>query len=143
MDVVNLDPEKFEYKQIKIPLEDGVLVYQHTNAAMRTRSRIYEGFESCFILGPDSRGSFDGLELQPYSMIAAGPGAQAELVLESDFDGSLVDLYLGVDYQIFGSMAVGLGFNSVAMDIGITKENFNGNFDWQYDGGLIFLKFDF
>jgi len=86
MDVINLDPDEFEYKQITVPLEDCSLIYQHTNKALRTRSRIYEGFESCFILGPHARGSIDGTELLPYSMIAAGPGAQAVLVLDSDFD---------------------------------------------------------
>jgi len=86
MDVINLDPEKFEYKQVTVPLEECTLIYQHTNAALRTRSRIYEDFESCFILGSHARGSIDGIELHPYSMIAAGPGAQGELVLDNDFD---------------------------------------------------------
>ena len=60
-----------------------------------------------------------------------------------DFDGSLYDFYVGLDYQLFDRMAIGVGFNSVRMDLGITKENANGNLDWQYDGGLAFLKFDF
>ncbi len=65
-------------------------------------------------------------------------------VLEyGDFDGSLYDLYLGLDYQVMDHMAVGIGINSVGMDIGITKPNATGNLDWRYDGGLIFLKFDF
>jgi AraC-like DNA-binding protein len=86
MDVVNLDPEEFEYKQVTVPLDECSLIYQRTSKALRTRSRIYEDFESCFVLGPQSRGSFDGTEMSPYSMIAAGPGAQAELILGNDFD---------------------------------------------------------
>ena len=86
MDVINLDPEIFEYKQVTVPLEECTLIYQHINAALRTLSRIYADFESCFVLGPHSRGSFDGTELQPHAMIAAGPGAQAELILGNDFD---------------------------------------------------------
>jgi AraC-like DNA-binding protein len=85
MDVINLDPEQFEYKQVTVPLEGCVLIYQHTKKSMRTRSRIYENLESCFVLGPNARGSIDGMELRPYSMIAAGPGAHAELVLDDDF----------------------------------------------------------
>jgi len=72
MDVINLDPEEFEYKQVTVPLKECSLIYQHTSKALRTRSRIYEDFESCFILGPHARGSIDGTELHPYSMIAAG-----------------------------------------------------------------------
>jgi opacity protein-like surface antigen len=60
-----------------------------------------------------------------------------------DFDGSLYDIYAGVDFQVMDHMAVGIGINSVKMDIGVTKPNASGNLDWQYDGGLIFLKFDF
>ena len=86
MDVINLNPEVFEYKQIIVPLVECSLIYQYSNAAMSTRSSIYADFESCFILGPHSRGRIDGSELNPYEMIAAGSGAQADLVLESDFD---------------------------------------------------------
>lgn len=60
-----------------------------------------------------------------------------------DYSGDLYDLYAGVDYQFSTHVAVGLGINSVRMDIGVGKPNFNGNLDWQYDGGLLFFKFDF
>ena len=94
MDVINLDPEDFEYKQVTVPLEDCSLIYQRTNAALRTRSRIHKDFESCFVLGPQARGSFDGIELHPYALIAAGPGAQAEVIVNSDYEnvGWLVPL---------------------------------------------------
>jgi AraC family ethanolamine operon transcriptional activator len=86
MDVINLDLEEFEYKQVTVPLDECVLIYQHTNKALRTRSRIYEQFESCFVLGPNAYGSFDGRKLNPFDLIAAGPGAQAELVIDEGFD---------------------------------------------------------
>ncbi len=94
MDVINLDPEEFEYRQVTVPLEECCLIYQRSNAALRTRSRISEGFESCFILGPQARGSIDGTELHPYSMIAAGPGAAAEVIINSGYEnvGWLVPL---------------------------------------------------
>ena len=86
MDVINLDPEAFEYKQVTVPLDDCCLVYQWSKSIMRTRSRIYDDFETCFVLGPNARGSIDGISLHPYSMIAAGPGAQAEVVIENDYE---------------------------------------------------------
>ena len=65
-------------------------------------------------------------------------------VLEyGDFDGSLYDIYACGDFQVMDHMAVGVGINSVKIDIGVTKPNASGNLDWQYDGGLIFLKFNF
>ncbi len=92
MDVVNLDSENFEYTQVTVPLEKCILIYQHTNAAMRTQSRIHEGFESCFVLGPDAVGSFDGVKMQPYSMIAAGPAAHAGRILDTPWCGRLAGL---------------------------------------------------
>ncbi len=57
-----------------------------------------------------------------------------------DWDGDLVDLYLGVDYEFSDRFAVGVGFNSVTFDLGVSKENFTGQLDWGYSGGLVFLR---
>jgi len=58
-------------------------------------------------------------------------------------DGSLVDIYAGLDYSVSDSISVGLGVNSVVLDVGVTKSSFQGSLDWKYTGGLLFLKFDF
>lgn len=60
-----------------------------------------------------------------------------------DFDGSLVDLYAGFDYQAFENVAFGAGYNSVRLDIGVDSTDLNGDLDWKYDGILVFVKFDF
>ena len=85
-DVVNLDPEGFEVKRVTVPLAECCLLYQRTNAALRTRTRIHEDFEACTILGPQARGSIDGMELQSFALIAAGPGKQAEIIVDSDYE---------------------------------------------------------
>jgi hypothetical protein len=60
-----------------------------------------------------------------------------------DFDGSLYDIYAGVDYGFSEHMAIGLGINSARMDLGVAKTNFAGDLDWQYEGALLYLKFSF
>lgn len=60
-----------------------------------------------------------------------------------DFDGSLYDIYAGLDYGFSKHVAIGLGINSVKMDLGLTKTNFTGDLDWQYEGALLYLKFNF
>lgn len=85
-DVVNLDPEGFEVKRVTVPLEECCLVYQRTNAALRTRTLIHKDFDACVILGPQSTGSIDGAELHSYALMAAGPGAQAEIIVNSDYE---------------------------------------------------------
>ena len=86
MDVINLNPEGFEYKHTSVPLDECCLIYQRTNTAMRTHSRVHAEFESCWILGPEARGSLDGKELRPYSMIAAGPDAHGELFIDDGYE---------------------------------------------------------
>ncbi len=60
MDVINLNPEGFEYRHTSVPLNECCLIYQKTNTAMRTHSRVHADFESCWILGPQARGNLDG-----------------------------------------------------------------------------------
>ncbi len=60
-----------------------------------------------------------------------------------DYSGSLYDIYAGLDYQFFKHVAIGIGINAVKLNIGVSKERFDGDIDWRYDGGLIFFKFDF
>lgn len=60
-----------------------------------------------------------------------------------DFSGSLYDIYAGLDYQLSEHVAIGVGINGVNLDLGVTKNNFTGDLDWRYDGGLLFFKFDF
>lgn len=65
------------------------------------------------------------------------------LEIDDKFSGSLSDLFIGLDYQLFENTAVGIGFNSVAIDVSLDLSSFAGALDWKYDGGLAYLKFDF
>jgi hypothetical protein len=84
------------------------------------------------------RGQYDISE--KFSFLASGEIFALEY---EEFDGILVDLYVGIDYQLSEHAAVGVGFNSVSFDIGISRTNFDGNLDWNYAGALLFLKFNF
>lgn len=60
-----------------------------------------------------------------------------------NIDGSLVDVYAGLDYHVLDFLSIGLGFNSVTIDVDTSQNDFQGGLDWQYSGGLVFFKFDF
>ncbi len=85
-DVVNLDPEGFEVKRVTVPLEECCLIYTRSNSALRSPTLVHKDFDACSILGPQARGSIDGTALHAYALIAAGPGAQGELIVDSDFE---------------------------------------------------------
>jgi AraC-like DNA-binding protein len=86
LDVVNLDPEQFEIKRIGVPLEECCLIYSFTNAALRTRTRVHNEFEGCWILGPQTRGTIDGAELRSDALILGGPGTYVELIVDRDYE---------------------------------------------------------
>jgi len=60
-----------------------------------------------------------------------------------DWDGSLYDVYAGIDYRFTEHFAVGAALNAVDFDIGVEKQNLAGNLDWGYAGGLLFLKISY
>ena len=65
-------------------------------------------------------------------------------VFEYDnWDGSLYDLYAGIDYRLNQRFSIGAALNSVTFDLGVVKQNFTGNVDWGYTGGLVFVKLNF
>ncbi len=61
----------------------------------------------------------------------------------NEFDGSLYDLFAGIDYGFTDTFAVGIGINSVRLDIGFEGDRFQGDVDWAYTGAMLYLKFDF
>jgi hypothetical protein len=69
--------------------------------------------------------------------------AEVFFIEYGDYDGSLYDLFAGVDFSVTDNIAVGVGFNSVQLDVGVSKAGFQGDLNWQYDGALAYLKFDF
>lgn len=58
-------------------------------------------------------------------------------------DGSLTDFYIGIDYQVVDRLAVGLGYNSVTIEVDSTNDDFSGLLDWTYDGALLYFKLGF
>ena len=61
----------------------------------------------------------------------------------NEFDGSLYDLFAGIDYGFNDTFAVGLGINSVRLDVGFDGSRFQGDVDWSYVGAMLYLKLDF
>lgn len=59
-----------------------------------------------------------------------------------DIDGSFTDVYAGIDYKLTEQLAIGLGYNKVLLKIDVDKTNFRGDLDWDYDGALLYFKYD-
>jgi hypothetical protein len=60
-----------------------------------------------------------------------------------DYEGSLADVHLGIDYRMTDHLALGVALNGTSVDLDINRSRFNAQLDWEYLGGLIYLKVDF
>jgi hypothetical protein len=59
------------------------------------------------------------------------------------FDGSLYDVFGGIDYSMTDLVSLGLGFNAVQFDLQFDDNALTGDLDWGYAGAMVYLKFDF
>ncbi len=60
-----------------------------------------------------------------------------------DYEGSLYDVFVGLDFSVTKAIAIGVGINAVELDVAVSKSSFQGDLNWQYEGALAYLKFDF
>jgi len=57
-----------------------------------------------------------------------------------DYDGLLVNVALGVNFQAFEYFGVGLNYNYFELDVGIDKSGWRGNFETTYDGVYVYAS---
>jgi hypothetical protein len=59
------------------------------------------------------------------------------------FDGDITDLRIGVTRMFGKRFGVGLGYNEFITDVGLDRKRFNGDLNWRYSGGQIFVTASF
>ena len=60
-----------------------------------------------------------------------------------NYEGTLHDFLIGIDYRFGNHAAVGLGFNSVHIDVDATEEDLKADLRWKYSGFIGYLRFSF
>ena len=80
-------------------------------------------------------------QLTPRLMLRSS--AELFAVNFDNVDGSLFDFYIGLNYYFHSNFAVGLGYNSVTVDVDADGSDFKGALDWSYDGILLNALFSF
>ncbi len=58
-----------------------------------------------------------------------------------DYDGLLVNVSLGVNFQAFEHFGIGLNYNYVELDVGIDKSDWRGDIETIYDGVYVYASF--
>ena len=60
-----------------------------------------------------------------------------------EYDGSLTDLRLMLNWQPKTWLGVGIGYNQFTVDVDVEKNSFDGSLDWTYEGPMIFYSASF
>ena len=58
-----------------------------------------------------------------------------------DYDGTLINASIGLNYQAFEYFGVGLNYNIFDLDVGIKKSNWRGSANISYEGLYAYLSF--
>ncbi|MGI9221889.1 MAG: hypothetical protein ACR2QS_12735 [Woeseiaceae bacterium] len=61
----------------------------------------------------------------------------------NEYEGTLHDFMVGIDYRFGNHAAVGLGYNNVEIDVDATEEDLRADLMWQYSGFFGYLRFTF
>jgi AraC-like DNA-binding protein len=86
LDAVQLQSMPLRVRRVVVRLEACAVVYQSTNARVRTRTSVREDLLAYVTFGPQARGTVNGLPVLPGLMLAAEPGAEAGFVADAGYE---------------------------------------------------------
>jgi AraC-like DNA-binding protein len=86
IDAVQLEPTPFRVWRVVVRLGACTVVYHSTNARVRGRSSVREGWITYLTFGPAAQGSVNGLPVSPGSMLAVEPAAQGSFVVDPGYE---------------------------------------------------------
>jgi hypothetical protein len=60
-----------------------------------------------------------------------------------DYDGSMLNFNLAVDYRFMRNFGVGLGYRHLEYDLDVSKGNYNGNVNYKFSGPMFYAVASF
>jgi AraC family transcriptional regulator, ethanolamine operon transcriptional activator len=91
-DLVQLRTEPLRARRVIVRLEAAVLIYQSTNLAVRTRTKLTPGMMGVVAFGPCAKGTINGLLIHPDRMLIAAVGTEGQFVVEGGYESISVSL---------------------------------------------------
>ena len=89
-DVVHLGSEPFYAKRVVVNLDKSMFVYHSVSHRIRTRTRLHPALMGMVVVGPQSRASFDGREVDSDARVAGEPGVEVEIVAEEGYESTVL-----------------------------------------------------
>ena len=93
-DLVQLRSEPLHARRVIVRLETAVLIYQSTNLAVRTRTKLTPGMMGVVAFGPRAKGTINGLLIHPDLMLIAAVGTEGQFVVERGYESISVSIRL-------------------------------------------------
>ena len=84
-DLLKLEKKPLRARRVIVRLEGGLVVLHSTNLRVRTRTTAHSQLLAYVVLGPQARGTVNGLPMRPDLMLAVEPGLQVEFVVEAGY----------------------------------------------------------
>ena len=87
-DVVHLGSNPFSAKRVVVNLDQSMFVFHSTSHRTRSQTKVHPAMMVFLVIGPTSRASIDGLDVDPKALIAAEPGIDVEIVVDSNYEST-------------------------------------------------------
>ena len=85
-DVVQLDSEPLRFRRILVRLKTALVVYQSSNRAGRSLTRLQDGHVAFTAFGPRAAGTLNGMGLGPDRVMASPSGVDVEFVVAAEYE---------------------------------------------------------
>jgi AraC family transcriptional regulator, ethanolamine operon transcriptional activator len=86
LDAVQLQSTPLRVRRIVVRLDGGTVVYNSTNARVRTHTSVLDGLLAYVAFGPQAHGLANGLTVRPGLMLAVEPGTEASFVADAGYE---------------------------------------------------------
>lgn len=84
-DLLKLEKRPLRARRLIVRLEGSVVLLHSTNLRVRTRTAVHNQLLAYVVVGPQARGTVNGLPLRSDLMLAVEPGTQVEFVVEAGY----------------------------------------------------------
>ena len=86
-DVVHLGTKPFSARRVVVNLDKSMFVLHSVSHRTRSRTRVHPAMMALLIVGPMSRATIDGRNVDSNALVAAEPGIDVEIVVEEGYEG--------------------------------------------------------
>ena len=85
-DVVHLGSEPFSARRVIVNLNKSMFVYHSVSHRVRSRTRLHPAMMALLVVGPKSRASVDGRDVDSNVLLIGEPGVEVEIVTDDRYE---------------------------------------------------------